>query len=62
MLKFLFFIALFYLLSRYIQRLFLPSKKRNQSFNPFQGQNRSGKRDFDQIEDAEYEDLSDKKE
>lgn len=62
MLRLLFFIALFYLIARYISRLFLPSKPRNSQFNPFQGVNNSKnrKQDFNQIEEAEYEDLTDK--
>tara|TARA_R110002096_G_scaffold303080_11_gene498101 strand:- start:8247 stop:8441 length:195 start_codon:yes stop_codon:yes gene_type:complete len=62
MLKILFFIALFYLGGRYITRLFLPSRSKKSQFNPFQGVNnsRNRKKDFNQIEEAEYEDLTDK--
>lgn len=44
--------------------MFLPSRKKNSQFNPFQGfgntSSRSNKRkkNFDQIEDAEYEDIT----
>lgn len=61
MLKFIFFIIIFFFLVRYINRLFLPSKKRQQSFDPFRGRSSSGfnrKKDFEEIEEAEYEDLS----
>ena len=47
---------------RYIGRMFLPSGGRKQQFNPFQNNNRKGNNKLDQIEEAEYEDLSDKKE
>lgn len=40
--------------------MFLPSANKKRNFNPFSGQNRSRKKNFDQIEEAEYEDLSDK--
>ncbi len=62
MLKILFFMAVFYLGVRYISRLFLPSRSKNSQFNPFQGVNnsRNRKKDFNQIEEAEYEDLTDK--
>ena len=63
MLKTLFFIAFFYILGRYIKRLFLPSSNKNKAFNPFQGNQQSRRRrknDFDSIEDADYEDLTDK--
>ncbi len=52
--------ALFFVLMRYIGRMFLPSGSRNQQFNPFQRGTPKGKNKFDQIEEAEYEDLSDK--
>ncbi len=54
--------AVFYLGVRYISRLFLPSRSKNGQFNPFQGVNnsRNRKKDFNQIEEAEYEDLTDK--
>ena len=54
--------AVFYLVVRYISRIFLPSKPKNNRFNPFQGVNNSKnrKKDFNQIEEAEYEDLTDK--
>ncbi len=54
--------AVFYLGARYISRLFFPSKPKNSQFNPFQGVNNSKnrKKDFNQIEEAEYEDLTDK--
>jgi hypothetical protein len=63
MLKFIFFIIVFIFLVRYINRLFLPSGKRQQSFNPFTGNKSSGykrNKNFDEIEEAEYEDLSNK--
>lgn len=53
--------ALFFVLLRYIGRMFLPSTGRKQQFNPFQNNKRKGINKFDQIEEAEYEDLSDKK-
>ncbi len=40
--------------------MFLPSSGKRPQFNPFQGSGRSGRKNFDQIEEAEYEDLSDK--
>ncbi len=42
--------------------MFLPSRSKNTQFNPFQGVNnsRNRKKDFNQIEEAEYEDLTDK--
>lgn len=52
--------ALFFVFTRYIGRMFLPSRDRKQQFNPFQRGSSKGKNKFDQIEDAEYEDLSDK--
>ncbi|MAO65600.1 MAG: hypothetical protein CL666_11425 [Balneola sp.] len=63
MLKFIFFIIIFFFVIRFINRLFLPSKKQQQSFDPFKGRSSSGfsrKKDFDEIEEAEYEDLSNK--
>jgi len=63
MLKFIFFIIVFFFLVRYINRLFLPSTKRQQSFGTFSGGSRSGfkrKNNFEDIEEAEYEDLSNK--
>ncbi|WP_020404309.1 hypothetical protein [Gracilimonas tropica] len=63
MLKFIFFSIVFFFLVRYINRLFLPSNKRQQQFDPFRGGSRSGfrrKKHFDEIEEAEYEDLSNK--
>ncbi|WP_421773588.1 hypothetical protein [Gracilimonas sp.] len=60
MLKFIFFSIVFFLLVRYINRLFLPSNKRQQNFNPFSGGSRSRRNRFDEIEEAEYEDLSNK--
>ncbi|MDR9415385.1 MAG: hypothetical protein RI564_03810 [Gracilimonas sp.] len=64
MLKFIFFIIVFIFLVRYINRLFLPSNKRQQSFNPFSDKTNSGfggrKKNFDEIEEADYEDLSNK--
>lgn len=59
MLKFLFFAVLFFLLVRYINRMFLPSGSKRQSrFNTYQGSRQSRRRDIDEIEEAEYEDLS----
>jgi hypothetical protein len=60
MLKFIVFSIAFFFLMRYINRLFLPSKKRQQNFNPFSGSSRNGRKDFNEIEEAEYEDLSNK--
>ncbi len=60
MLKFLFFSIAFFFLIRYINRLFLPSNKRQQNFDPFRGGSRKGKNNFDEIEEAEYEELSNK--
>ena len=45
--------------------MFLPSRKKNSQFNPFQGfgnsQSTSKKRkNIDQIEDADYEDITNK--
>lgn len=41
--------------------MFLPSSGRNNQFNPFQQNQRVRRKNFDKIEDAEFEDLSDKK-
>lgn len=60
-LKLLFFAFLFFVVTRYLGRMFLPSTSKNKNFNPFGGANRGRKKNFDQIEEAEYEDLSDKK-
>ncbi|MDZ7807611.1 MAG: hypothetical protein U5K71_10900 [Gracilimonas sp.] len=60
MLKFLVFIIIFFFLIRYINRLFLPSNKKNKSFDPFSGRSNKRKKSFDEIEEAEYEDLSNK--
>lgn len=60
MLKFIFFSIAFYFLMRYISRLFLPSNKKQQSFNTFKGNSRTRQNNFDEIEEAEYEDLSNK--
>ncbi|MEO9885741.1 MAG: hypothetical protein ABJR05_01870 [Balneola sp.] len=45
--------------------MFLPSKKKNSQFNPFQGfgnseSNTKKKKNIDQIEDADYEDITNK--
>lgn len=46
--------------------MFLPSSKKNSQFNPFQGfgntgsTNRSKRKNIDQIEDADYEDITNK--
>ncbi|WP_018128527.1 hypothetical protein [Balneola vulgaris] len=46
--------------------MFLPSKKKNSQFNPFQGfggttsSGTSRKKNIDQIEDADYEDITHK--
>jgi hypothetical protein len=58
--KLLFYFIIFWVVSRYIRRIFLPSGNRNQQFNPFQNRGNRSKRNIDQIEDADYEDLSDK--
>ena len=63
MLKILFFMAILFIAVRFINRLFLPSRKKTGQFNPFQGFNTSSrdrKNYFDQIEDADYEDLTEK--
>jgi len=60
MLKFIFFVIIFFFVVRYINRLFLPSNKKNKSFDPFKGRSNSSKKSFDEIEEAEYEDLSNK--
>lgn len=60
LLKLLFFIILFLLITRFVRRLFLPFTSRNEQFNPFKGTNKPRRKNFDQIEDADYEDLSDK--
>jgi hypothetical protein len=43
---------------RYINRLFLPSNKRQKNFNPFGSGAQNRRRNIDEIEEAEYEDLS----
>ena len=59
--KLILYVIIFYAISRFIRGLFLPSAARNnQQFNPFKGQGKPGGKNFDQIEDADYEDLSDK--
>lgn len=60
MLKIIFFITVFYLLSRYIRRMFLPSTYRKNQFNPYNNRQRSDKKNLNQIDDADFEDLSDK--
>lgn len=60
MLKLIFFIIVFYVISRYIRRMFLPSSAKKNQFNPYGNRRGSGRRNFDQIEDADFEDLSDK--
>ncbi|WP_103664380.1 hypothetical protein [Gracilimonas amylolytica] len=60
MLKFLFFVIIFFFLVRYINRLFLTSNEKNKSFDPFSGRSNRRKQSFDEIEEAEYEDLSNK--
>lgn len=60
MLKFLFFIVLFYLISRYIRRMFLPSPGQKKHFNNYGKRSRRGRRHIDQIEEADFEDISDK--
>ncbi|MFN1834912.1 hypothetical protein AB2B38_006590 [Balneola sp. MJW-20] len=63
MLKFLAFIIAFYFIARYINRLFLGSGPGQGSFRPNDSgqQSRQGRnRSLDHIEDAEFEDLSDK--
>lgn len=59
MLNLIFFITVFYLFSRYIRRMFLPSSGKKNQFNPYRNRRRSNKKNFDQIEDADFEDLSD---
>ena len=59
--KLILYVIIFYAISRFIRGMFLPSPARNnQQFNPFQNQGKPGRKNFDQIEDADYEDLSDK--
>lgn len=62
MLKFLFFTIVFFFLVRYLNRLFLPSDKRksNSQFKPFNGSSTNRRNSIDDIEEAEYEDLSNK--
>lgn len=60
MLKFLFYSLLFFYLVRFINRLFLPKVKRKSPFNPFFGNGTARRNRFDQIEDAEYEVVSEK--
>jgi hypothetical protein len=60
MIKFLFFTIVFFFLVRYINRLFLPSNKRQNSFDPFRGGNQRKNNEFENLEEAEYEDLSNK--
>lgn len=54
--------AILFIAVRFINRLFLPSRRKTGQFNPFQGFNTSsrGRKNFDQIEDADYEDLTEK--
>ncbi|MBO6795388.1 MAG: hypothetical protein JJ895_15900 [Balneolaceae bacterium] len=59
MLKLIFFLILFWVISRYIRRMFLPSGGQKNHFNPPRPRSRSGRRNLDQIEEADYEDLSD---
>lgn len=59
MLKLIFFIIVFYLFSRYIRRMFLPLSVKKNQFNPYGNQRRSNKKKIDQIEDADFEDVSD---
>jgi large-conductance mechanosensitive channel len=60
MVKFIIFSIAFFFLVRYINRLFLPSNKRQQNFNPFTGHSGNKRKNFDEIEEADYEDLSNK--
>lgn len=61
MLRFLLFTLTFYFLIRFISRRFFPAPKKQNSFNPFHHARRQASiRHFDQIEEAEYEDLSEK--
>ncbi len=61
MLRFLLFTLTFYFLIRFISRRFFPAPKKQNSFNPFQNARRQTRiQHFDQIEEAEYEDLSEK--
>ena len=39
--------------------MFLPSSGKKNQFNPDRNRRRSNKKNFDQIEDADFEDLSD---
>ncbi|MEQ8885543.1 MAG: hypothetical protein RIC57_13220 [Balneola sp.] len=57
----------FILFLRYVNRMFLPSKKKNSQFNPFQGfgntrstGSNNKRKNIDQIEDADYEDITNK--
>lgn len=64
MLKLLFYIAAFYLVSRTLMRFFLIAGTRAKHPEPenkwrFTGR---GKKDFNRIEDADYEDLTDNEE
>ncbi|MEO1022846.1 MAG: hypothetical protein AAFW89_09895 [Bacteroidota bacterium] len=56
--KLLIWTAIFFFLVRYINRLFLPSSKRN-PFQNIRDSKRPKRRRMDQIEDAEFEDLTD---
>jgi hypothetical protein len=60
MLKFIFFTIVFFFLVRYINRLFLPSNKRQKNFDPFKSGSGNRRNNIDEIEEAEYEDLSNK--
>tara|TARA_R110002072_G_scaffold34524_2_gene103178 strand:- start:8272 stop:8472 length:201 start_codon:yes stop_codon:yes gene_type:complete len=61
--KFLLIVG-FILFLRYVNRMFLPSRKKNSQFNPFQGfgntQSKNKRKNIDQIEDADYEDITNK--
>lgn len=59
MLKFLFFTVLFFLLVRFINRLFLPKEKQKSFFKSYNGTNRKSNK-IDSIEEADYEDLTEK--
>ncbi|HAH51099.1 MAG TPA: hypothetical protein DCL80_07475 [Balneola sp.] len=54
----------FILFLRYVNRMFLPSGKKTSQFNPFQGfgntPSSNKRKNIDQIEDADYEDITNK--
>ena len=48
-------------MSRFIRRMFLPFSGQKNQFKTNGSRGKSRKKNFDQIEEADYEDLSDKK-